>query len=199
MKLFLRRGLLLPAAIGLPLLTGACGGPLATTAVSYGGDGVSLVETNKTASDHLLSMVSKRDCAMWRMFRNQHVCRERDDDHDPYDVSYQEPFRQAGEGGVEYSPPSHASANAPSASWDAKAYDHPSADVTTPVTAASPIPASVAKTSVAKASVTKIGPPATTAVATSPPPVQKAAVKHVSAKRKRLKKKHVPGQAATGL
>ena len=195
MKSFLRRLLLLPAAIGLPLLTGACGGPLAVTAASYGGDGVSLVETNKTATDHLLSMVSKRDCAMWRMFRNQHVCRERDGDHDPYDVSYQEPFRQAGEGGVEYLPPAHASADAPSASWDAKAYDHPNTDVTTPVTAASgPVPASVAK-----ASVTKTGTPATTAVATSPSPTRKAAVKHVSAKRKRLKKKHAPGQAATGL
>ena len=194
MKLFQCRWLLLRVAIGLPLLTGACGGPLAVTAASYGGDGVSLVETNKTASDHLLSMVSKRDCAMWRMFRNQHVCRERDDDHDPYDVSYQEPFRQAGEGGVEYLPPAHASTDAPSTSWDAKAYDHPSADVTTPVTVANgPISAPVTKTS-----VTKTGTPAAPA-ATSPPPERKAAVKHVPAKRKRLKKKHAPGQAATGL
>jgi len=188
MKLFLRRWLLLPAAIGLPLLTGACGGPLATTAVSYGGDGVSLVETNKTATDHLLSMVSKRDCAMWRMFRNQHVCRERDDDHDPYDVSYEEPFRQAGEGGVEYLPPAHAAADAPPTSWDAKAYDHPSADVSAPVTAtAGPVPASF-----------KTDAPATPSVAAYPP-ARKAAAKHVSAKRKRLKKKHAPGQAATGL
>jgi hypothetical protein len=192
MKLFQRCWLLLPAAIGLPLLTGACGGPVAVTAASYGGDGVSLVETNKTATDHLLSMISKRDCAMWRMFRNQHVCRERDDDRDPYDVSYQEPFRQAGEGGVEYLPPAHAAADAPPTSWDTKVYDRSGADRSPPalVTAASgPVPASV----------TKVDTPAMPSVTPSPPPVRKAAVKHVSAKRKRLKKKHAPSQAATGL
>ncbi|MBN9486424.1 MAG: hypothetical protein J0H44_04340 [Alphaproteobacteria bacterium] len=192
MKSFQRWWRLLPAAIGLPLLTGACGGPLATTAVSYGGDGVSLVETNKTATDHLLSMVSKRDCAMWRMFRNQHVCRERDGDHDPYDVSYQEPFRQAGEGGVEYSPPAHAAADAPPASWDAKAYDRPGAD------ASPPAPMTATSSSI-PAPVTKTDTPATPPVVASPPPARKAAVKHVSAKRKRLKKKHAPGRAATGL
>lgn len=192
MKLFQRCWLLLLAAIGLPLLTGACGGPVAVTAASYGGDGVSLVETNKTATDHLLSMISKRDCAMWRMFRNQHVCRERDDDHDPYDVSYQEPFRQAGEGGVEYLPPAHAAANAPTTSWDAKSYDRPAPDASppAPMTAtSSPVPASFSTT----------GTPATPTVTTSSPPARKAGVKHMSAKRKRLKKKHAPGQAATGL
>jgi hypothetical protein len=115
--------LALPLALGLPLLTGACGAPLAVSAASYGADGASLAETGKTGADHLMSMVSKKDCALWRVFRNQNVCHSYDGDQNPYDVNYNAPFRQGGEGGVEYMQPSHAAANAPVQSWDPNAYD----------------------------------------------------------------------------
>jgi hypothetical protein len=117
--------LLLP--IALALLAGACAAPVAVTAGSYGADVGSLAATGKSGSDHFASMVSERDCALWRMFRNQSICRDRDSDHDPYNVSYNEPFRQVSEGGVEYSPPAHAAVNAPNTSWTANAYEAPPA------------------------------------------------------------------------
>jgi hypothetical protein len=70
-------------------------------------------------------MVSKRDCAWWRMCRDQDVCRPRDGGHDPYDVNYTEPFRQPGEGGVEYAPPLRAAADTPSTSGNPQAYAEP--------------------------------------------------------------------------
>lgn len=115
----------LPTVVGLSLLTSACGAPLALTAAGYGADGVSLAETDKTVADHFVSMVSKKDCALWRMFRDQDVCRPRDGGHDPYDVNYTEPFRQPGEGGVEYAPPLRAAADTPSTSWNPQAYAEP--------------------------------------------------------------------------
>jgi len=111
----------LALALGLPLLTGACA-PTAVTLASYGADGVSLVETGKSTTDHLASMVSRKDCAFWRVFRNQKICREREGDHDPYQVDYDQPNRQPSEDGVGYTPPLHASVDAPAASWTAETY-----------------------------------------------------------------------------
>ena len=118
------RLLLIPMALGLPFAAGGCGAPVAAVAASYGADGVSMAGTGKTASDHFASMVSKRDCALWRVLRSRPICEERDPAKpDPYKVNYDEPFRQVSEGGgVEYSPPPHAAPNAPAASWDAAAY-----------------------------------------------------------------------------
>lgn len=175
----LRLTLVLPLAVGLPLLTGACGIPLAVTAASYGADGVSLAETDKTAADHLASMVSKKDCAFWRMFRNQDVCRPRDGDHDPYDVNYTEPFRQAGEAGVEYLPPPHATVGAPAASWNAEAYTKPETSE----------PPSGATT------VADRTPPAPVAAAQAAP-ARKQVVKHTAVTRKRIRK-HAPNRAVT--
>ncbi len=115
--------LVLPLALGLPLLTGACGVPAGVAAASYGADGVSLADSGKTTGDHFTSMVTKKDCAVWRVFRNQNICRPREGDHDPYQVNYDEPFRDQSEGGgVEYHAPLHAAPNAPATSWDAAAY-----------------------------------------------------------------------------
>lgn len=114
--------LILPLVLGLPLLTSACGAPVAVAAVSYGADGVSLAESGKSTTDHLASMASKKDCALWRVFRNQKVCREREGDKDPYQVDYNIAERQVSEGGVAYSPPLHAASNAPPTAWTADAY-----------------------------------------------------------------------------
>jgi len=121
---FPRLGLLiLPVALGLPLLTGACGVPIAVTAASYGTDGALVAKTNKTTTDHFASMVTKEDCALWRIFKHQKVCKPRETDHDPYQVNYDEPFRMQAEGqGVSYAPPLHASAGAPAVAWEASAY-----------------------------------------------------------------------------
>ena len=129
--------LILPVALGLPMLTGACGAPVAVVAASYGADGVSVVESGKTTTDHLASIVSKKDCALWRVLRNRSICEERDPAKpDPYNVNYDEPFRQQSEGGgVEYSTPAHATTNAPATSWDAAAYKPVPSEPAPPTTA----------------------------------------------------------------
>src|SRR5258708_8744317 len=111
--------LILPLALGLPLLTGGCGAPVAVAAASYGADGVSLADSGKTTGDHFASMVTKKDCAFWRVLRNQNLCREREGDRDPYQVNYNEPFRDQGEGaGVQYHAPLRAAPDAPATSSD---------------------------------------------------------------------------------
>jgi len=114
--------LVLPVVLGTSLLGAGCAAPIALTVVSYGADGVSLAGTGKTATDHLISMVSTKDCAMWRILRGQKICNDRVGDQDPYQVNYSEPYRSVGEGGVSYGPPLRAAADAPASSWDATAY-----------------------------------------------------------------------------
>ena len=113
--------LFLPLVVGLAFLTGACGAPLVTGA-SYAADGSLLATSNKTATDHLASMISKKDCALWRAFRGRPVCKEREGDKDPYNVDYTQPQRMVSEDGVQYAPPLRPAADAPAASWDAAAY-----------------------------------------------------------------------------
>lgn len=113
----------LPVVVGLALLTSACGAPLAVSAVSYGSDGAMLAATDKTATDHFASMVSKKDCALWRAFRGRDVCKEREEGaKDPYAVDYTEPQRSVSEDGTTYLPPLRPAPDAPAASWDAAAY-----------------------------------------------------------------------------
>ena len=175
--------LILPVAFGLPLLTGACGVPVAVAAASYGADGVSVVESGKTMTDHLASMVSKKDCAMWRVFRNRSVCMDRDPSKpDPYNVNYDEPFRQQSDGGVEYSTPSHAAADAPATSWDAAAYKPAPTEPARPMTA------------VAETASTPVE-PAAAAPAAAPAPVQHKPVK--AKKVVKTAKKPSPDQVAS--
>src|SRR5216684_4523385 len=100
--------LFLPLVVGLAFLTGACGAPLAVTGASYAADGSLLATSNKTATDHLASMISKKDCALWRAFRGRPVCKEREGDKDPYNVDYTQPQRMVSEDGVQYAPPLRA-------------------------------------------------------------------------------------------
>jgi hypothetical protein len=134
----------LPLVLGTALLTGACGAPLAVTGASYAADGGFLVASDKTSTDHLLSMVSKQDCAMWRVFRGRAVCKAREGDKDPYNVDYNAPQRMVSEDGVQYAPPLRPSADAPAASWDAAAFKNPEpvppAAPTAPVTAVADAP-----------------------------------------------------------
>jgi hypothetical protein len=189
---FLRLVLL---AIVLPLLLGACGAPVAVTAASYGADGVSLVETGKSTSDHFISMVSKKDCAMWRVLRGRDICKARKDGRDPYDVNYDEANRLPSEDGVSYAPPLDAAPDAPATSWNAEAYAKPAPDAELPQAATPPEePAPVV------ADVSPLPP-----VAVSKP--AKSAKSGKSAKKKKPKvpvvhakaavRKPSPGQAAT--
>jgi hypothetical protein len=105
------------------LLTSACAVPLALGAASYAGDGALMMSTNKTSTDHFASMVSKKDCALWRAFQGQTVCREREGGTDPYDVDYSHPERTAAEDGVHYTAPLRSSSQAPASSWTAAPYE----------------------------------------------------------------------------
>lgn len=196
--------LALPLTLCAPLLTGACGAPLAMAGATYGADGASVVETGKTTSDHFISMVSKKDCALWRMFRNQDICRERDGDPNPYKVNYDEPFRQVGEGGVEYAPAPHSPADAPAASWDSAAYaPQPTTPSSEPAatTAQTGVPAAQPEPAPAAAAPTAAPPSAaaTPPVTAQAPPKKAAPVHSASAKKKKKKpvKKPAPDQVAS--
>jgi hypothetical protein len=185
--------LILPVALGLPLITGACGAPVAVAAASYGADGVSLAESGKTTGDHFASMVSKKDCAFWRVLRGRKICYERQGDHDPYQVNYNEPFRDQSEGGgVEYHAPLRAQPDAPVTSPDAASYKpvpEPEKPKPQPVTAVAdaaptPEPAPAAPPEPARA---------------KKPKPQHAAATHSATKKKIKKPKPSPDQAAAGL
>ncbi len=113
---------LLPLVMGLALLTSACGVPVAVSAASYAADGGMLAASDKTSTDHVYSVVTKQDCAMWRIFRGRQMCTARADGKDPYNTDYSEPQRSVSESGVGYSAPLRPAPDAPAVSWDAAAY-----------------------------------------------------------------------------
>jgi hypothetical protein len=78
---------LMPLAVFLPLA--GCGFPPALIIASYAADGVLLVTSGKSSTDHLLSMAEKRDCAVWRVVKNRPVCQDFADS-DPYE-SWRDP------------------------------------------------------------------------------------------------------------
>jgi len=174
--------LLVLIASCLPLVTGGCGVPVAATVASTAADGASYATTNKTTFDHLTSMVTKKDCSTLRVIDNEKICRDREDGHDPYSVSYSDPFRSAGEGGVEYSAPLESAANVPATSWDAAAYQ-------TPAAAAAPDTTPAALTNAQAAPVPAVA-PAPTAAPASRVHKKKKASAHAP-------KKSVQGQVAS--
>jgi hypothetical protein len=174
-------------ALGLPLLACGCA-PAAVTAVSYGADGASYAETGKSTTDHFASMVSRKDCAFWRVFRNQTVCRDRlPDAKDPYKVSYDTAERMPSEDGVSYAPPLHQTSNEPATSWSAESY------AKTPVPAAAPLPP---ESVVATAEPSPPAPPVEQKPATAHKPVKKKAKAHAVAHAKPVKKSS-PSQVAS--
>lgn len=78
----------LVSAIVLPLA--GCVLPPAMVAASYVGDAILVATTDKTSTDHLLSMAEKRDCAMWRVVKGQPVCHDWKDGKNPYE-KYRDP------------------------------------------------------------------------------------------------------------
>ena len=124
--------------LGVGLMTGACAAPLAVSGAGYAADGGLLVASDKTSTDHMISMVSKQDCALWRVIKGRAVCKPREGDKDPYKVDYDDPQRMVAEDGVHYAPPLRTAADAPASSWDAAAYKTPP---TVPATPSAPVTA----------------------------------------------------------
>lgn len=73
----------MPLVVFIPL--SGCALPPAIAIASYAADGVLLMTSGKTSTDHLLSMAEKRDCAVWRVVKNEPICHEFADGKDPYD------------------------------------------------------------------------------------------------------------------
>jgi hypothetical protein len=63
------------SAVLICMLLGACAMPLGLRIATLVADGGSFVTTKKTVSDHVLSSVTKRDCAMWRVMKKRKPCR----------------------------------------------------------------------------------------------------------------------------
>jgi hypothetical protein len=177
-------------ALGLPLLAGGCAGA-AVTAASYGADGASYAETGKSTSDHFVSMVSKKDCAFFRVFSNQHMCRERPPGaKDPYQVNYDSAERMPSEDGASYAPPLHQTPTEPASAWSADTYKkpEPAAPATTP--APEPVVATI-----------EPPPPPAEEKPAAPKPVKKKAKAHTKTTVAHAKpeppKKASPGQVAS--
>jgi hypothetical protein len=156
--------------LGVGLMTGACAAPLAVSGASYAADGGLLVASDKTSTDHMISMVSKQDCALWRVIKGRAVCKPREGDKDPYNVNYDDPQRMVAEDGVHYAPPLRTTADAPATSWDAAAYK---------AAPAAPAPPSEPVTAVAQGSNDAIAAEPPRAVAAAPAKPKKPKVRSV--------------------
>ncbi|MEQ8195910.1 MAG: hypothetical protein RIB59_15620, partial [Rhodospirillales bacterium] len=53
----------------LPFFLSGCGLPVGVTIASWAIDGISLLTTEKSVTDHGISAVAQRDCALWRVFK----------------------------------------------------------------------------------------------------------------------------------
>ncbi len=69
-----RRCLLVASA----LLLGGCALPLPVQIASWALDGLSMLTTEKTITDHGVSLVAQKDCALWRGLVEGAVCRDSD-------------------------------------------------------------------------------------------------------------------------
>jgi hypothetical protein len=67
------------ATVAAPLILGGCGFPVAVQVASLIADGISVVATDKTLTDHGLSIVAEKDCAVWRGIKGEDICKQSDD------------------------------------------------------------------------------------------------------------------------
>jgi len=66
------RKLLVP--IVAPLFLTACAVPLPLKIASWALDGISYLSTGKSVTDHGLSLVAQKDCALWRPVKGEKIC-----------------------------------------------------------------------------------------------------------------------------
>ncbi len=59
-----------------PLALAACGGPVELTVAKLAGDLISYVTTGKSTTDHAVSAVTERDCALHRPLFEEDVCQD---------------------------------------------------------------------------------------------------------------------------
>ena len=64
-------------------MLGGCFFPATVQVASLIADGISLVTTDKTLTDHGLSAITSKDCAVWRVVNGEDVCRDIAPDEGP--------------------------------------------------------------------------------------------------------------------
>ena len=62
--------------VAAPLALAACGGPVELTVAKLAGDLISYVTTGKSTTDHAVSAVAERDCALHRPLFEEDVCQD---------------------------------------------------------------------------------------------------------------------------
>ncbi|MBT4890641.1 MAG: hypothetical protein HON65_13920, partial [Rhodospirillales bacterium] len=67
----------IPVVLGGFLLSG-CLLPTHFTVASWAIDGISVLFTKKSVTDHGISAIAQKDCALWRGFTEGEVCRDED-------------------------------------------------------------------------------------------------------------------------
>ncbi|QQS12953.1 MAG: hypothetical protein IPK81_01325 [Rhodospirillales bacterium] len=106
------RPLALVLVLSSPLLLGGCALPIGVAIASYATDGALYLTTGKSGSDHLISMVSDKDCATWRVVKGKEICVDRPPGENPYQVDRDAPHRTVDESGIAqlYAPSSQGGA-----------------------------------------------------------------------------------------
>ena len=60
------------------VLLGACAIPVPLRVTSWALDGIAYLATEKSVTDHGISLVAQQDCALWRGFIGEQICRSED-------------------------------------------------------------------------------------------------------------------------
>ena len=64
--------------VAAPLVLSACGLPVGVQIASLVADGISYLTTEKTLTDHGISVVTSKDCSLWRGGEGENICRDED-------------------------------------------------------------------------------------------------------------------------
>ena len=75
------------ACMALASLSG-CGVPTAVTIASYAADGASFLSTGRSVTDHGISILLQKDCALIRIIRNRPICRSMKKGDLVYDIAF---------------------------------------------------------------------------------------------------------------
>ncbi len=65
---------LLPILFLLLLLLNGCAIPLPLEIISLVGNSASYITTKKSLSDHIISQIADRDCAIWYIVKDMNIC-----------------------------------------------------------------------------------------------------------------------------
>ena len=73
---------LLPILFLLLLLLNGCAIPLPLEILSLVGNSASYITTKKSLSDHIISQIAGRDCAIWYIVKDMNICLDNNNNND---------------------------------------------------------------------------------------------------------------------